>query len=345
MNHFRYYIYGRKFNLITDHRPLVWVHSVKDPTSRLLRWRLKLAEYDYKISYKSGKTNLNADALFRNPVPVLPLSSDASSEMALFDPPTTSRPSTTTQEHVDLTSEARQMQDYPLLVTEENQVTQEIGARHEEAPQRIRRTITTIRDRLVMRNDHIACLVSCDGQPADQRATDLFLQNKLPTSQELEIGRVKVHTSSGKNLILVPVKQSALHSTSEQDLLEAFRALYDAATELGLSSFSISQGCVGNISWRAVRNVLRELFMDTDIQIYICTHEVRITPESERREILRENHISAYAGHKGITKTYRRIRERYFWPTLKADVTNYVTSCTACQRMKLTRVKTRQGNL
>jgi len=40
---------------------------VKDPTSRLVRWRLKLAEYEYKVIYKAGKINLNADALSRNP--------------------------------------------------------------------------------------------------------------------------------------------------------------------------------------------------------------------------------------------------------------------------------------
>lgn len=35
---------------------------------RILRWRLKLAEYDYDVVYKAGKTNVNADALLRNPI-------------------------------------------------------------------------------------------------------------------------------------------------------------------------------------------------------------------------------------------------------------------------------------
>jgi len=33
---------------------------------RVLRWRLKLAEYEYEVVYKAGKTNINADALSRN---------------------------------------------------------------------------------------------------------------------------------------------------------------------------------------------------------------------------------------------------------------------------------------
>ena len=31
----------------------------------LLRWRIQLAEYDYKISYRRGSQNTNADALSR----------------------------------------------------------------------------------------------------------------------------------------------------------------------------------------------------------------------------------------------------------------------------------------
>jgi len=34
----------------------------------ILRWKLKLAEYEYDVVYKTGKTNVNADALSRNPV-------------------------------------------------------------------------------------------------------------------------------------------------------------------------------------------------------------------------------------------------------------------------------------
>lgn len=67
-NHFRPYLYGRKFTILTDHRPLTWLFNCKNPCSRLLRWRLKLEEYEYTIQYKPGKVNSNADALSRNTV-------------------------------------------------------------------------------------------------------------------------------------------------------------------------------------------------------------------------------------------------------------------------------------
>jgi hypothetical protein len=58
-------LYGRRFKTVSDHKPFTWIMSVKDPGSRLLRWRIQLEEYDYEIVYKSGVQNSNAGALSR----------------------------------------------------------------------------------------------------------------------------------------------------------------------------------------------------------------------------------------------------------------------------------------
>jgi hypothetical protein len=63
--YFRPYLYGRRFKIVSDHKPLVWVMNGKNPGSRLLRWRIQLAEYDYEITYRRGSQNTNADALSR----------------------------------------------------------------------------------------------------------------------------------------------------------------------------------------------------------------------------------------------------------------------------------------
>jgi len=66
VKHFRPYLYGRKFTLVTDHKPLMWFKNAQEANMRILRWRLKLAKYE--VIYKAGKTNVNADALSRNPI-------------------------------------------------------------------------------------------------------------------------------------------------------------------------------------------------------------------------------------------------------------------------------------
>lgn len=62
---FRPYLWGRKFTIITDHRPLIWAHMASDPSSRISRLKLKLAEFENTIVYKAGKCNSNTDGLSR----------------------------------------------------------------------------------------------------------------------------------------------------------------------------------------------------------------------------------------------------------------------------------------
>ena len=68
IRHFRPYLYGRKFVVHTDHRPLVYLFSLTDPSSRLTKFRLALEEYLFDIFYIPGKDNLIADALSRIPI-------------------------------------------------------------------------------------------------------------------------------------------------------------------------------------------------------------------------------------------------------------------------------------
>lgn len=65
VTYFHNYLYGNKFIIYTDHRPLQWLFNLKDANSRLMRWRIKLENYDYNIQYIKGKTNFVADALSR----------------------------------------------------------------------------------------------------------------------------------------------------------------------------------------------------------------------------------------------------------------------------------------
>lgn len=65
INHFRPYLYGTKFLVKSDHRPLVYLFSMRNPSSKLTRMRLDLEEYDFSIEYVKGKDNSGADALSR----------------------------------------------------------------------------------------------------------------------------------------------------------------------------------------------------------------------------------------------------------------------------------------
>jgi transposase InsO family protein len=62
---FRCYLYGRQFKVYTDHRALKWLLSLTDPSSRLTRWSIKLADYDFVVEPRANSRMRHANALSR----------------------------------------------------------------------------------------------------------------------------------------------------------------------------------------------------------------------------------------------------------------------------------------
>ena len=61
----KYYLVGKEFVLETDHRPLQWLHRMRDFNSRITRWHLSLQPYKFTVRYRAGKDNVIADFLSR----------------------------------------------------------------------------------------------------------------------------------------------------------------------------------------------------------------------------------------------------------------------------------------
>lgn len=72
LSKFHQFFYGRKFILVTDHKPLLNIFSPEKATpalaaNRLARWALTLSQYDYTIEYRQSAKHGNAVALSRLP--------------------------------------------------------------------------------------------------------------------------------------------------------------------------------------------------------------------------------------------------------------------------------------
>ena len=62
---FRVYLLGAPFVIQTDHRSLEWLDKLKENNAQLTCWSLALQPYQYRVVYRAGKANSNADALSR----------------------------------------------------------------------------------------------------------------------------------------------------------------------------------------------------------------------------------------------------------------------------------------
>ena len=62
---FAHFLYGRHFEVVTDHKALTSLMSSSRLNRRLQGWALKLMDFDFSITYKPGSQNGDADGLSR----------------------------------------------------------------------------------------------------------------------------------------------------------------------------------------------------------------------------------------------------------------------------------------
>ena len=87
---FHQFLYGRRFTLFTDHKPLTTILGPKQgvppiAAARLQRWALFLSAYNYRIEFKSTTAHANADCLSRLPLPTSSESPSASATVSKAD--------------------------------------------------------------------------------------------------------------------------------------------------------------------------------------------------------------------------------------------------------------------
>lgn len=393
VNHFRPYLYGNKFTIMTDHKPLEWLHSVKDPTSRLIRWRLKIAEYDYKVIYKAGKTNCNADALSRNPTEseTTPENSKPLKEHrgCMFPVETVDSDD---ESIFDLPPRQNDAGNVPEIITNENRDASDADGIHADpvtrSPTRINDPLTEVpsdpdsdsnnsdsdsdsdsdtgaenifdapnppyalsrfsvfsfsRENIASRKDNIVVFVDENSAPCDTGAEALQEAGLLPRMGNLTRGRARPTPRGRSHYIIALVTETRVSAVTQREIIkETMSSLFDAITELGLDSFSVCKGNTGGVPWETMHQYLHDALFDIGLSITVCNNEIIVPPKARRDAIVKEYHASAIGGHKGIAKTYRRIRHRYYWPGIKAEIEAYIRQCRSCQVKKLVRKKTRQ---
>ena len=74
---FHDYVFGRSFELVTDHKPLLGLlkeyrATSQQASSRIKRWSLFLSNYEYRLVFRNTTAHANADALSRLPLPEQP---------------------------------------------------------------------------------------------------------------------------------------------------------------------------------------------------------------------------------------------------------------------------------
>jgi len=64
--YFRCFLYGKQFLVRTDHAALSYLQTFADTNSRLMRWSLRLSEFDFTVEHRPGIKIKHVAALSRH---------------------------------------------------------------------------------------------------------------------------------------------------------------------------------------------------------------------------------------------------------------------------------------
>lgn len=64
-----------------------------------------------------------------------------------------------------------------------------------------------------------------------------------------------------------------------------------------------------------------------------------VVPDAMRMEVMKELHDAPTAGHLGLERTLRKVKERFYFPHMRQFIAKYLKACDLCQKYKPTNLK------
>lgn len=337
---FRPYLFGQQFNIITDHRALLWLFNLKDPGSRLTRWRLKLEEYQYTIHYKSGTSNTNADALSR----IHRVVTRSHSQTENSNQPTTSQSENTEHSEPPETSASQQLTNNTepselLATTESYEYKQFLSA--EPSFKKPNTNLIEVQGDLF---DEISTVSLVHCVSADFKMTKgiaLTIRRKFGNVKQLRklnkrVTEVATLTVENRTIFYLITKQYHWQKPVYQHLFQSLLNLKKICEERHITQLVCPRlGCgLDGLKWENVRPMICYIFRNSSINIKIIDREPLTADEQQR--VIKEFHENPLGGHQGIARTYQRISQQYHWKGMRQMIKNYILSCATCQLNKTT---------
>lgn len=305
VKHFRPYLYGRRFVIYTDHRPLTWLKSIKDENTKLTRWKLRLAEFDYDVVYKNGKQNTNADALSRIKLNVL--SDDLISMKVNIDPNDEQKLDPLQNENTS-NSDKMSLGSFPV-----------------RTPSSCTLTASEKQSESGTDTAHSADVIDADGIPILREAIDTKPNQILVYTWNINKMSVKDLSRNKQRILEVHLP------LDRPDLVKKFLKEYTRPKIKHFFYFEHED------HRKLFTETVINLFQKDAIKFFECTERVIIVDdENEQRAIVNKYHEGKTC-HRGIRETLTHLRRTYFWNNMDVTVASIINSCETCRLMKYDR--------
>ena len=309
--YFRPYLYGRKFSIITDHKPLVWLFNAKDPTSKIVRWRLRLEEYDYTISYKKGTSNTNADALSR-------LELNSYLHTGKLNYPNTIDSIKTPVGKNYINSE---------LAPQKETVNQS-----QENPEQKLKNTQAYRDELTM-------LFNINVYNENESARS---HNKEQNENGIPESTTALNEFHHQLIIKVDNNYSQLNETCEV-LYEKYQRntirksiFTEIDIEIVLNSYTSPKYVTAIYTDDTTFSSIQKIFIKNPTRKIVRAQIIKVDVQSkeEQKSLITNTHLPY---HRGIKENYEKIKRNFYFPNMKQLIAKHIRQCDICNMNKYER--------
>lgn len=295
---FRPYIYGTTFLVRSDHKPLIYLFSLKEPSSRLTRIRLDLEEYSFTVQHIKGKDNVVADALSRITIEDLKQISldinsrdEASIKVCKVQTRATTRKNMVSQSNIKVRNEKEENSHTKLNVFEALNNAEYKGIPimkckliedYVNGPQFLSCSVY----------HHRKCILKFDLPFVNDKR---FLESLLSKLEKLA-GEGKINT----------IKLSTKDKLFEMCTISEIK-------NLGTNS-----------------KILQKLV------IVLTKPRKHIENREDQLNMIKLYHDDPlFGGHKGTNRLYAELRSNFHWENMSKDISKYVKNCHKCQMNKV----------
>ena len=310
MEQFQYYLDGQRFTLETDHNNLRWIMNIKNPQGRLARWITRLTAFDVEFVYRKGECNEVADCVSRNALAARLARLMVIKQGGAFS---------------GFDSAARQQTLSRIRDLQKAKTGDSAAQRHVEFKQLASQSKGDVGLFEVTLHHTVA---RTEGEEVEvgenEKENDQFLECP-PCDEGAEIKRALRWSSEPLD---VPAEQRAVNLSRE-----AIRRAQESDEICRLIKKELSGETVGNLQ------LSRGYVMEEGVICKVSGEggkEVTrpLAPRALRSFIMRNYHASIWACHRGTHATNDEIAKRFFWPKMREDINNFVSTCKVCQMAK-----------
>lgn len=303
--YFRPYLFGRRFIIYTDHRPLKWLFSLKEhQNSMFIRWRTKLQDYDFDIEYKKGKLNLNADALSR--IEINPI--DTQSMQVNLDEP------------------------------ELDQLLEEFDRREElRTPtlEEVNRTIDPPVSRRSLSEEHDFDIPTVHSNQSDEpRNTIQIVDDVINTKpRQILVKTVLMNPKRPKSLNVDNKHITYAEITKQDNEEQIIELLRDYTTEKTTYYMHFDND---NMYQDFCKSYSR-IFNNNGPKLIRCTQErIHLRKKDEITETIQLYH-EGKTNHRGSQEAFEKLKQKYYWNNMLTTIQEYINKCKICQKSKYDR--------